>query len=363
MVHLEPGVLGLGDDLARAGQLAVREHVAVDERTGLPRPVVRPGDAVVEQPPARHQLVAQEPEVRRVAVDPDVLGQPDRAHGVEGGLLHVAVVEVPHLGEMVEPLFLDLLLRPLGLLPREGHAECADAVLLGGVPDHPAPAAADVEESLAGLEVQLACDQVVLGELRLLEGLVARRVERAGVGHRRTEDHLVEPVGDVVVVLDHLAVALGAVPEALDHAAPARQVLLRRRRGREHLAQPDGAQQVERLGRRRPSEPHRPEQHEHAVVGVSGMHAGDVEVTGDVGACHAQVTGSGHHVGESALVLQVQADLCVLGAVAAAVVRREPDRRRPGEQGLEDLRQVEPRACQRGRLVLHLGHLCRTALS
>ena len=75
-----------------------------------------------------------------------------------------------HLGEVVEPLLLDLLLRPLGLLPRQGHAERADAVLPGGVADHAAPAAADVEQSLAGLEVELAGDQVVLRELRLLEG-------------------------------------------------------------------------------------------------------------------------------------------------------------------------------------------------
>jgi hypothetical protein len=50
VLHLEAGVLRLGDDPARAGQLAVREHVAVDERAGLLVLVVRPGDAVVEQP-------------------------------------------------------------------------------------------------------------------------------------------------------------------------------------------------------------------------------------------------------------------------------------------------------------------------
>src|SRR3990170_2167322 len=35
VLHLEAGVLGLGDDLPGAGQLAVREHVAVDERSRL----------------------------------------------------------------------------------------------------------------------------------------------------------------------------------------------------------------------------------------------------------------------------------------------------------------------------------------
>jgi chromosome segregation protein len=46
----------------------------------------------------------------------------------------------------------------------------------------------------------------------------------------------------------------------------------------------------------------------------------------------------GDEVGEAALVLQVQADGGVLGAVAAAVVRREPDGRGAREQALEHLR-------------------------
>ena len=171
-------------------------------------------------------------EVRRVVAHADVLGQADRADRVEAGLEHVAVVEVPHLGEVVEPLAVDRLLGPRRLLARQGHAERLDAVLPGGVADHAAPAAADVEQPLPGLEVELAGDQVVLLGLRLLERRVLGREDRAGVGHRRAEDQLVEAVGDVVVVVDHLGVAAHRVPQALDRPAPARQVLLRRRRRR-----------------------------------------------------------------------------------------------------------------------------------
>ena len=57
---------------------------------------------MVEQPAAGAQLVAQEPEVGRVVLDPDVLDEPDGAHGVEVGLGHVPVVEMAHLGEVVE---------------------------------------------------------------------------------------------------------------------------------------------------------------------------------------------------------------------------------------------------------------------
>ncbi len=52
--HLEADVLRLGDDPARSGQLTVGEDVAVDEATRRGAlPVVRPGDAVVQQQRAR----------------------------------------------------------------------------------------------------------------------------------------------------------------------------------------------------------------------------------------------------------------------------------------------------------------------
>jgi hypothetical protein len=56
--HLEAGVVHVRDQVAGALELAVGEDVPVDEpaqadgRLG----VVRPGDAVVQQPPARLQL-------------------------------------------------------------------------------------------------------------------------------------------------------------------------------------------------------------------------------------------------------------------------------------------------------------------
>ena len=141
---------------------------------------------------------------------------------------HVAVVHEADLGEVVEPLLLDPLLGPRGLLARQRDAERLDAVVARGVPDHAAPAAAEVEQALARLEVELAGDQVVLGVLRLLERRVLGREDRAGVGHRGAEDVLVEGVGDVVVVVDRLGVAALGVPQALHDPAPAREVLLRR---------------------------------------------------------------------------------------------------------------------------------------
>ena len=49
------------------------------------------------------------------------------------------------------------------------------AVVLGGVQDQRAPAAADVEQPHARLQVELAADQVELGALRVGQRLVRRR--------------------------------------------------------------------------------------------------------------------------------------------------------------------------------------------
>lgn len=99
----------------------------------------------------------------------DVLGQADGRHRVEPGLAHVAVVEVPHLGQVRQARLDDRLLRPLRLVARERHADRAHPVLAGGVHDHAAPAAADVQQFHAGLQPQLARHQVVLGELGFLQ--------------------------------------------------------------------------------------------------------------------------------------------------------------------------------------------------
>ena len=187
-------------------------------------------------------------EVRRVVLHADVLGEPDRGDRVEVALLDVPVVHEPDLGEVVEPLLLDPLLRPRRLLARERHADRVHAVLAGRVPDHPAPAAAEVEQPLPGLQVELAGDQVVLRGLRLLERRVLGGEQRAGVGHRRTEDHLVERVGDVVVVVDRLGVAAQRVPQPGDGSAHPRGRLLRRRRDGLEVREPHRTQQLDRLG-------------------------------------------------------------------------------------------------------------------
>jgi hypothetical protein len=99
-------------------------------------------------------------------------------------------------------------------------------VVLCRVEREAAPAAADVEHALAGLQVQLRADELELVPLRLLERGRAAREDRAAVRHRLVQHEPEEVVGDVVVVAHRARVALEAVA-----LAPGPE-LCRRPRGR-----------------------------------------------------------------------------------------------------------------------------------
>ena len=138
---------------------------------------------MIEQPALRPQLAEQEGEVPGQLRLADVLGQPDGADRVEPGLGNVPVVQVPDLGQLGQPRFLDRPLRPGCLLRGQRDAQRPDAVLPGGVHDHAAPAAAHVEQPHPGRQAQLAGYQVELVCLGFLKGGALGRVAGAGVGH------------------------------------------------------------------------------------------------------------------------------------------------------------------------------------
>ena len=59
----------------------------------------------------------------------------------------------------------------------------------------------------------------------LVVGGLVVRVDGTGVGHRRAEHHLIELVGDVVVVLDRLGVPRASVPQSVGDPTPRRRCL------------------------------------------------------------------------------------------------------------------------------------------
>src|SRR6266446_2673349 len=210
---LEAGIVQLGDQVSGAFQLAVGEDVPVDEPIGDPRgpAVVRPGDAVIQQPAARIELAVKETEVAGKLRFADVLGQPDRADRVEAGLGDLAVVQMPHLGEVLKARLLDRPLGPQGLLLGQRDAKRSHAVVACRVHDHAAPAAAHVEQPHPGRQPDLPGHQVELVFLRLLQTRPCVRIARAGIGHRGAEHPVVERVGYVVVVRDRSGVAVPGV--------------------------------------------------------------------------------------------------------------------------------------------------------
>ena len=82
-----------------------------------------------------------------------------------------------------------------------------------------APATADLEDAGGRIETQRIDDQVILGELRLFEGLGARVEEAGGVAHRAVEPQGVEIIAEVVVGADVAAGSgLGVLAQQVEQA-------------------------------------------------------------------------------------------------------------------------------------------------
>src|SRR6185295_7482155 len=113
---------------------------------------------------------------------------------VERAVVDLAVVGDADLKAVGEARAPDALAGVLGLGLGQGHADALDAVARGGVDEQGAPAAADVEQSLAGREAQLAADELELALLRGLEALTGVGEVRARVDHAGAEQELVEAV-------------------------------------------------------------------------------------------------------------------------------------------------------------------------
>ena len=97
-------------------------------------------------------------------------------------------------------------------------------MLARGVNRQASPTAADVEHPLAGLQLELAADQLELGALGVLERRRSGLEQRAAVGHRLVKEQGEELVRDVVVVADRLGVAALRVAVARAGAARRRGV-------------------------------------------------------------------------------------------------------------------------------------------
>ena len=341
MLNLETGVVALTDEPPRRGELAVGEDIAIGERLRLGRcRVVATRDAVVEQAATVAQLRVQEREVVGVVLHADVLREADRADGVEARLGDVAVVAVADLDEALEARLTHGALTPLGLLLAQGDAYDVDAALASGVHRHAAPAAADVEQPLAGLQVELVGNEGELALLRFLEGVVRRVEHGARVGHRVTEHLLVERVRDVIVVLDRVGGATHRVHLG-EVALPAGLVLdLGQRRVDERLRPQlldDGRERRRDALRRQLLRAHVTLDAAEHLVGVTRVETGAGQRARQIGAGEAEIARGAEEVAQPLLALDTHGDVAVARADVGAVVRRDAEGQRLLQHGLDGL--------------------------
>ena len=87
-------------------------------------------------------------------------------------------------------VILDTLVTESGLLPGEGDTSSVAAIVLCSKGSERAPAAADVEQAVLGLQVELRADESELVVLQFFERLSASEVldDTRGVNHTRTQE-------------------------------------------------------------------------------------------------------------------------------------------------------------------------------
>src|SRR5215472_768978 len=155
-------------------------------------------------------------EIERQVGDADMLVHTDRDDLVEDRFAgDIAIILAAHLHSAGQPGVSDSPSGFIDLRLAEGDADGGDAVVRRRPADQPTPAAANVEQPIAGLEPQLAADMIKLLLLCGVEIFAAGLKVSAGIYHVSVEPETVELVRDVVME-SHIGriSCLGAAPAA-----------------------------------------------------------------------------------------------------------------------------------------------------
>jgi len=195
--HFEAGVFGFANGLGEVDKLASGEDSAAHEQAaGVILQALRARNGVVEEQTVRREQRGHLAEVLGRAAQPHVL-----EHAHRGDLIvvarEVAIVQLQDARAALQPRAGEIVLRAA-----DGAASGGSAVPAGRVSQQRAPSAADVQETFAGLNVELPADVVQLGELGFFEGHLRRAEIGAGVDHARVQEQAVKIVRAVVVKPD-----------------------------------------------------------------------------------------------------------------------------------------------------------------
>ena len=137
-----------------------------------------------------------------------MLEHADGRDRVERSVPHVPVVLQADLDLALQPGRRDAVACGVRLRRAERHAEHPGSVVARRMQGEGTPAAADVEDPLPRpvRQPELVADEIVLGFLGRLQRVGTGSEPSAGIRHGGAEDHGVEVVADVVVVLHHLCI-------------------------------------------------------------------------------------------------------------------------------------------------------------
>src|SRR5688572_2183992 len=226
------------DDVGNVRELAPREHVFVDEGADVAADLFSSHgiqrNAVIEHDPTGFQEPPDLAEVARQVPATDVLEHPDARDLVVRHVFgHIAIVEQPYFAAILESRPFDPAARVRMLVFRKRDPRRAHAVVLGRPHDERAPAAADVEEALAGLQLKLAADVIELLFLRRLERVLGAAKIAARVDAPCVEPQPEELIAYVVVMPNRFAVENARVADPL--AQPRRGAIAAVWRPRERL--------------------------------------------------------------------------------------------------------------------------------
>ncbi len=138
-----------------------------------------------------------------IVMDTNVLEHPDRNDAVEA-LRDIAIVAQLKAGTIGEAELFCLLICQRALLLRERDAQHAYVLHAREIQRHVAPSAADIENALAGLQIELRGDEAELVLLGILKRVVVVDEVGAGVLHPFVQEETIEVIADVIVMGDIL---------------------------------------------------------------------------------------------------------------------------------------------------------------
>ena len=192
--------------------MIAREDPFVGERIRRAR-AAKLADGVEQHHPVVGEQVLAGREKLAEMRRPDMFEHPDRNDPVEPAL-DLAVIDQFELDPVGYPGLLGAAARDLQLLLAQRHPEHIDVGDAVEIERGPAPAAADVEHALAGLEIELGGDMRLLVRLRLVEAVGGIGEVSAAVLAIVIEEQGIELVRQVVM-MRHVAPRsrLGIAPE------------------------------------------------------------------------------------------------------------------------------------------------------